>query len=679
MTTVSLPTLPALVPGIVTHRRWGPVDHRLRHRVYQWLVDLDHLPRMAPPLGSLAGFAARDHLGHPERSIKDNVLCFARSHGVALPARCRVVMLANARMFGYVFDPLSVFWCLDAETSSVLCVVAEVHNTYAERHAYLLNPDHHGSAEADKAFYVSPFYDLSGRYRLHFSLAPEQVAVTVSLHRSGDTSAKPDFTATFGGTPQPVTYRNVLTHAIRHPFMSGQVSLWIRVHGIYLWARGLSVQTRPVHQAPRGIVMTQLPSHVERRTDEGDSGPQSIVLPAPGAPVRAALAARLFRYAAGIAGVRVLWPGGQLTGRCDEASPVIEVVRPQQFFARLGRDFNIGFGEAYMAGDWRPADGHDLADVLTPFAARLTRLVPEPLQRFRALADLRAPRERANTPDGAKSNVAAHYDLSNELFQRFLDPSMTYSSALFATEDPAFTGDLEQAQHRKLDAILDVARVSEGSRVLEIGSGWGSLALRAARRGAHVTSITLSQEQLALAQRSVEDAGYADSVDLRLADYREVQGQFDAVVSVEMVEAVGVEYWPTYFQTIDRLLAPGGVAAIQAITMGHEQMLRTRRSPSWIVKYIFPGGILPSLRGIEEVLHDHTQLRITHDLSFGQHYAETLKRWRQEFCANWEDIVPHGFDAQFRTMWEFYLGYCEAGFRADYIGVHQLQLTRPGP
>ncbi|MGB3257323.1 MAG: DUF1365 family protein [Ornithinimicrobium sp.] len=671
MTTITLPALPALVPGVVAHRRHGPVDHRLRHGVYQWLVDLDHLPRLSRPLAKVAQFSPADHLGDPSRSIKDNVLHFARTHGVPLPARPRVVMLANARVFGYVFDPLSVFWCLDEDTDELVCVVAEVHNTYGERHAYLLNPDESGLSEVDKAFYVSPFYDLSGRYKLHFVLGPDRVSVTINLHRNGELQSKPDFTANFHGRPQPVTRGGVMTQLARHPLMSQKVSALIRAHGISLWAKGLPLQTRPNHQPPEGIVMTQSQTQVDRSDDA-----EPVMPPVDTAPVRAAVARALWRSAIRMLPVRVLWPDGQMTGGGDDESPVFEIVNAEQYFARLGRDFKIGFGEAYMAGDWRPAAGHDLADVLAPFAARLTRLVPEPLQKFRAVADLRAPRVQRNTLDGgAKANIEAHYDLSNDLFQRFLDSSMTYSSALFDGGEP-FDGDLQEAQERKIDSILDMAEVRKGSRVLEIGSGWGSLIVRAARRGAHVTSITLSSEQLALAQETVDRAGYADQVDLRISDYREVHGEFDSIVSVEMIEAVGYEFWPTYFQTIDRLLAPGGAAAIQAITMSHEQMLRTQRSHSWILKYIFPGGVLPSLRAIDEVLGEHTRLEVSSDLSFGTHYAETLKRWRARFVTNWDDIATHGFDERFRRMWEFYLGYCEAGFRVEYIGVHQLQMTR---
>ena len=288
------------------------------------------------------------------------------------------------------------------------------------------------------------------------------------------------------------------------------------------------------------------------------------------------------------------------------------IVRPNAFFARLGRDTKIGFGEAYMAGDWRSGPGTDLADLLTPFAARLTTLVPAPLQRLRAVVDKRIPHHQENTLEGSRSNISAHYDASNDLFAAFLDPTMSYSSAWFDEAEPLATATgLEEAQLRKIDGILDYAGVRSGTRVLEIGTGWGSLAIRAAQRGAQVTTVTISREQLSLARDRVAAAGLADRVDVRLQDYREVTGQFDAIVSVEMIEAVGEAYWPTYFATLDRLLAPGGRVALQAITMAHQRVLATRRSFGWIQKYIFPGGIIPSLQSIDDNLAAHTTLRVT--------------------------------------------------------------------
>jgi cyclopropane-fatty-acyl-phospholipid synthase len=398
--------------------------------------------------------------------------------------------------------------------------------------------------------------------------------------------------------------------------------------------------------------------------------------PRPRPSVRAAAARLIFERAAARVPVRVTYPDGRVLGGGQPSSPEFEVVRPAAFFAQLGRDAKIGFGDSYLAGDWRPGAGTDLADLLTPFAARLTGLIPAPLQRLRFVVDKRVPASQENTPDGARANVAAHYDLSNELFAAFLDPTMSYSSAWFDDLGSAAAAGLEKAQLRKIDGILDFAAVGAGTRVLEIGTGWGSLAIRAAQRGARVTTITLSREQQRLARERVAAAGLSGRVEVRVQDYREVRGEYDAIVSVEMIEAVGDAYWPAYFTALDRLLAPGGRVGIQAITMAHERYLATRRSFSWLQKHIFPGGIIPSRRAIDDVLAVHTSLRVTRDRELGAHYARTLRLWRERFTEAWPSIRGAGFDENFRRMWEFYLAYCEAGFRSGYLGVSQLELAR---
>ena len=409
----------------------------------------------------------------------------------------------------------------------------------------------------------------------------------------------------------------------------------------------------------------------------------AIRLPAlvtrPVAPIRATVARLVFERAVAPLPIRVTYPDGRVLGSGSPVSPELVVARPAEFFARLGRDAKIGFGEAYMAGAWRAGSGTDVADLLTPFAARLATLIPPALQRLRVFVDRRVPPDQENTPGGSRANIAAHYDLSNDLFAAFLDPTMSYSCAWFGDSEPVATAaGLEEAQLRKIDAILDLAAVGAGTRVLEIGTGWGSLAIRAAQRGARVTTITLSREQLRLARDRVEAAGLSGLVEVRLQDYRETGGQYDAIVSVEMVEAVGESYWPAYFAALDRLLAPAGTIAIQAITMAHERYLATRRSFSWIQKYIFPGGIIPSLRAIDDTLAAHTTLRVAHQRELGPHYARTLRLWRERFHEQWPHIQRLGFDDTFRRMWEFYLAYSEAGFRSGYLGVSQLQMTR-GP
>ncbi len=376
--------------------------------------------------------------------------------------------------------------------------------------------------------------------------------------------------------------------------------------------------------------------------------------------------------------VTLRYPDGTAVGAGAAAAgdPVIDILDPVALYRRLEHHPKIGLGEAYMAGEWRAAPGTDLAEAMAPFAARLGGLLPRPLLALRGLLDRRMPVAHRNTPTGARRNIAAHYDLSNALFETFLDPSMTYSSALFEGVEPWTGQSLEAAQHRKIDAILDAAEVGPGSRVLEIGTGWGELALRAAGRGAVVTTITLSSEQRAYAVAKLAAAGVSDRVEVRLQDYREVVGEYDSVVSVEMLEAVGHEYWPTYFATIERVLAPTGTAAIQTILMDHHRYLATRNSFGWIQKYIFPGGLIPSLPAIRHTTTAHTSLRVTSERCFGAHYAETLRRWRDRFTEAGGAVAALGFDDVFRRMWEFYLAYSEAGFRAGYLDVAQLTVRR---
>jgi cyclopropane-fatty-acyl-phospholipid synthase len=347
----------------------------------------------------------------------------------------------------------------------------------------------------------------------------------------------------------------------------------------------------------------------------------------------------------------------------------MRVLDGDRFFTRLGRDGLIGFGESYMAGDW---DSDDLVAVLTPMARDLGSLVPKWAQWLRRWYVNRMPAAEDNDRHGSKRNIARHYDLSNDLFKMFLDDTMTYSSALLEQPDE----DLTVGQERKIRRILDAAKVKAGSRLLEIGTGWGELALQAAHRGAKVTTVTLSEEQADLAKRRVHDAGVDQQVEIRIQDYRDVDGRYDSIVSVEMIEAVGEKWWPTYFQSLDARLAPGGRIGLQAILMPHDRLMASRNSWTWIHKYIFPGGLLPSVRAIEAIVCKETALRVTDTKRFGHSYAETLRRWRETFVGHAAEIEALGFDQTFRRMWTFYLAYCQAGFRADYLDVVQLTLSR---
>ncbi|MBR7839212.1 class I SAM-dependent methyltransferase [Actinospica durhamensis] len=349
------------------------------------------------------------------------------------------------------------------------------------------------------------------------------------------------------------------------------------------------------------------------------------------------------------------------------------------FFRRLGARGLIGFGESYQAGDW---DTDELPALLTVLAAHMADLIPAPLRNLRAVCRIRRPHEERNTRRGARSNIARHYDLSDELFALFLDATMTYSSALFAEDESrrpiAGDGLLTVAQNRKIDRLLDAAGVGPGSRVLEIGTGWGSLAVRAAARGAQVRTVTLSANQRAYTEHLAAEAGLSSKVTPQLLDYRDVEGSYDAVLSVEMIEAIGREQWPGYFAALGRLLAPGGRIGLQSITMPHARMSASAATQTWITKYIFPGGLIPSARAIEENA-GRAGLRVVDDMAFGPHYAETLRLWHERLTRYARHLGDLGFDPTFERTWRLYLLYSQAGFASGYLDVHQYTLERALP
>ncbi|MFD5857021.1 class I SAM-dependent methyltransferase [Streptomyces chartreusis] len=427
-------------------------------------------------------------------------------------------------------------------------------------------------------------------------------------------------------------------------------------------------------ERPSADVDAERPGATPADPDVGpDAGPTRLDVPAPPAAAwpRTALTRAVVRRALRGLPLQARFAGA---GSVGKGGPLLDVHDPGAFHRRIGSQGLIGFGESYMAGEW---DAPDPVGVLTVLAAHAAELVPAPLQRLRGLWALRQPPSRRNTPDHARDNISHHYDLSNELFALFLDDTLTYSSALFRGF-PAHWDLLAAAQHRKIDRLLDLAEVGDGTRLLEIGTGWGELAIRAAARGAHVTSLTLSREQRDLARERVREAGLSDRVAIELCDYREARGSYDAVVSVEMLEAVGEEFWPVYFRTLDERLVPGGRAAFQVITMPHERMLASRNTHTWIQKYIFPGGLLPSVKAVEWTVRDHTRLAVTRREGFGAHYAETLRLWRERFTERADEVAGLGFDETFRRMWTFYLAYSEAGFRSGYLDVQQYLCTKEG-
>jgi cyclopropane-fatty-acyl-phospholipid synthase len=342
------------------------------------------------------------------------------------------------------------------------------------------------------------------------------------------------------------------------------------------------------------------------------------------------------------------------------------------FLASL-KSGDIGFAESYIAGDWRTPSLSELLRVMIQNRRVVEDLIygswwGRMIYRVRHLLN-------RNHKANSRKNIHAHYDLGNAFYELWLDSTMNYSSALFQGD---FSLSMQEAQHAKVRRALQATDVTQGSRVLEIGCGWGALAEMATMEmGAHVTGVTLSTEQLAFANARMKWNGKADQADLRLQDYRDIDdGPYDAVCSIEMIEAVGQEYWPTYFQAISKLLKPGGKACVQSIVIDDALFDRYVKSTDFIQQYIFPGGCLPSPTEFRRQA-ERAGLKVIDELKFGPDYAETLRRWRHDFMAQESQVLTLGFDNKFLRTWEFYLAYCEAAFDEANTDVIQFTLQKP--
>ena len=343
---------------------------------------------------------------------------------------------------------------------------------------------------------------------------------------------------------------------------------------------------------------------------------------------------------------------------------------PARLFSRLARLGDIGIAEGYIQGDFSTDNLSRLLeigarnfdslheDLRAGFWARLLHRVQHAL--------------RANHKRGSRRNISAHYDLGNDFYALWLDRSMTYSSAVFSAADEA----LEAAQERKYRRLLTQLNAKPGEHILEIGCGWGGFAEVATQEGLNVTGITLSTEQQAYATQRMQDANLSARAQFHLTDYRDQTGQFDHIVSIEMFEAVGERYWPSYFQTVYQRLKPGGRAAIQVITIADHAFEHYRKEPDFIQLYIFPGGMLPTLTRFNQEAQQ-AGLKVADVALFGTDYARTLNQWAQTFSQQTAALEAQGFDHQFRQTWQYYLAYCEAGFLAGHIDVAQVILEKP--
>jgi cyclopropane-fatty-acyl-phospholipid synthase len=605
---------------------------------------------------NLVALFEKDHLMEESGSLLEKCQKLLERKGISQKIN-HFVLVTSPRLLNYVFNPVSFFYCY-SEENELLAVISEVNNTFDERHVYVLpraelTPLQSGSWMATKIakeFHVSPFYDRSGHYT--FTFCPplqEQLTIRINLHREDKTI----FASSVTGEARALTGSNVLAMILKYPlnvFLTMPRILWqaARLH----YKKGLPVHSKP-HPQSNWTIKYAAPSLFQKMA-------RQFVLNHLGSLQRG--------------GLNLIEPDGNKIkfGRDNsDTSPALHV-RSHRFYTRCLISADIGFGEAYMDADWESSNPVGVLEFFArnlPVLNRRVPLISKPGKWLHRRWHVR----HGNSIRQSQKNIQAHYDLSNEFFQTFLDPSMTYSCAYFKNLDD----DLAQAQLNKIDRILDLLDLQPHHHLLEIGSGWGALAIRAVQRfGCTIHSITLSQKQLDEAKARAIKSGVSDKIKFELLDYRKVTGTYDRVVSVEMLEAVGHEHLKSFFSTVNRSLKPQGKAALQVITIPENRYDFYKASVDWIQKYVFPGGHCPSLLAMMQAMNTRTQLVVDHVENMGSHYARTLEVWRRNCHQKKEQIHGLGFDEKFFRLWDYYLAYCEAAFRAQSVQVLQIGLHK---
>lgn len=659
-----------IIPTRTMHARLSPVRHEFTYDGYIYALDLDELTDISRELpffghntAALTGLYDQDYLDWEDGPIKPRLRRKLEELGYRTPFE-QVILITQPRYLGVkVFNPVSFYLCYTLEGR--LCyTVAEINNTFWERALYVFEADqggesHRGTAKAhrmrhrsrtQKRFHVSPFFTNEYDYAVEVADIRETLDIRINLEQNGITA----FVSRFWGRPtmlSKTTHLRTLATAPLSPLLTMPRILW---QGLKLWAQ---------HRLP--VVKRPPPPHETTLRAE----PYSWLDMLSRSTVRGALQ-RMKRGA-----LTLVYPDGRAErfGPPDAQTHATIRINSYDFFRKIILGGGVGLGEAYVDGLWESPDPAAALSVILNDWDALDERKLNLFKLSRVVEWVRHLRS-GNTMTNAKKNISAHYDLSNELFSLFLDPTMTYSSAIY----PHSASSLEDAQREKISRLIEKTRVRAGDHLLEIGSGWGALALTAAARTrCAVTSITLSRKQLALARQRALDAGLSERVRFELCDYRTVQGRYDAIVSVEMLEAVGKEYLGTFFKRCDQLLNEHGIAVLQVITYPETHYRQYCRRADWIQKHIFPGSHIPSLQAIIDAASQNSSLIVEHIENIAPHYARTLQEWRARFMTRLDEVRALGYDERFIRSWEYYLASCEAEFSTRWLGVAQIVLTRP--
>jgi len=647
-----------LYSGELRHRRTHTADHHFIYSLHLYLLDLDEL-EMLQRISVCFGHNClrpltlndRDYLYPGEAPLRRKVERALIDNGIDQPLG-RIMLLTALRQWNYVFNPASFFYCYDKD-DKLICNLLQVNNTFGEMHLYVLKAGEAGQlVQAEKMFHVSPFFPRIGYYQFDISLPGREVSVKLTYFLDDKIALEASFTGTGEALSGQVLARTVILHPFRAALTFPRI-LW-QAARLY-FQKKLQVYSKPEPCSP--LTIREAPTPLLERV---------------GKKVVTAFFRRLDH---GQLTMHLPDGEGALVFGSAVSSPQVSLtVHRPRFFQRVMLAADIGFGEAYVDGDW---SSPDLVELLTLLSLREEAIDDRSLWSAvpGRIGNLISHVRRSNTPSGSRRNIREHYDLSNELYRLFLDPSMSYSSGIFLQEDDS----LEQAQRNKVQAIIAKADIGPEDHVLEIGCGWGGLALEVVKQsGCRLLGITISKEQFDWATRRVKEEGLEDRIEIRLSDYRHVQGRFSRIISIEMLEAVGHRHMPGYFKVIDDLLAPLGRVVLQVITMPDQKYLQYRLGSDWLRKHIFPGGHLPSVGAMVDAMARRTRLNICHMEDIGRHYVPTLEIWRKAMLAQREQVLGLGFDDAFLRKWEYYFCYCEAGFRTRLVRNYQLVLNRMG-
>ncbi len=646
--------------GEVMHVRRVPAKHVLRYPLYFYAFDLDELELLDKDLKrfgynrkSLVSLRDKDYL-KGDGSIKEKILALLKSHG-ADKGVARIVLVTQARYLGYVFNPVSFYFCYKRD-GDVYCVVAEVNNTFGEKHIYILDKPVKKEKEFiefrhDKTFHVSPFNNLDGYYTFLLSKPGEKIDIRIILHRAeGDI-----LTARLAGGALPLDSEN-----LRAVIRAFPVTTLLTVARIYKEAfklfffRKLGYNPKPEPQS--SMTIGRLPStFMQNLSMKG-----------------------IDKIFAGIEKgyLSVTYPDGSVKnfGSPDSKDRADITINGYSFFSKVLFNGEIGFGESFMEHGW---DSSDPVKLIMFFVRHLDLDEDNhvALKTVGLFLNRLLNRRKKNTINGSRKNICEHYDLGNDFFTEFLDKRLIYSCGIFIKKSDT----LEQAQLNKIHRIIEKAEIRRNDHVLEIGSGWGGFALEAAKRtGCRITTITLSKEQHDYVQALIKKERLQKRINVEIVDYRHMKGSFDKIVSIEMLEAVGYENFSSYFKAIDRLLKPDGVAVLQVITTMDHHYKDYKKRIDWIQKHIFPGGHLPSITALCESMAANSRLYIESLENIGLHYAPTLREWRRRFSTSSEHLMSLGYDGKFQRKWLYYLYACEAGFTGGIINDVILTLARPG-